>query len=308
MIYDKQSFLPGNIDDPEFYQKIIDALPVPLFYRDINGVYQMCNKAHEKFMGKTKEQIIGKSVFEIHPKEMAEIYSRRDQELIAKQGVQVYETKVRRKDRGARNLILNKAVIRNNDNKVVGIIGSINDVTELKKTEKRLEKAQESMEISSHMMHKINLGIIMMDEAHKVVDSNESFARLMGEETEELYETIPGLKGADVKVLVPEVIFKMLSSILSSGEDMLERDIKVHNKLLHVSVVTLYKNKVVGAVIRDMSAPMLVRDEIISRAQRIKKQNIETVQKIAHLLGENASETEELLNSIIESHRYEDDE
>ena len=57
-----------------------------------------------------------------------------------------------------------------------------------------------------------------------------------------------------------------------------------------------------------MSAPMLVRDEIISRAQRIKKQNIETVQKIAHLLGENASETEELLNSIIESYRYDDDE
>jgi len=73
-------------------------------------------------------------------------------------------------------------------------------------------------------------------------------------------------------------------------------------------VVTLYQNKVVGAVIRDMSAPLLVRDEIINRAQRIKKQNIETVQKIAFLLGENAAETEELLNSIIESYRYGDDE
>jgi hypothetical protein len=65
---------------------------------------------------------------------------------------------------------------------------------------------------------------------------------------------------------------------------------------------------VVGAVIRDMSAPMLVRDEIISRAQRIIKQNIETVQKAAFLLGENAAETEELLYSIIESYRYDDDE
>ena len=33
----------------------------------------------------------------------------------------------------------------------------------------------------------------------------------------------------------------------------------------------------------------------------------ETVQKIAYLLGENAAETEELLNSIIQSYRYEDD-
>jgi hypothetical protein len=64
---------------------------------------------------------------------------------------------------------------------------------------------------------------------------------------------------------------------------------------------------VVGAVFRDMSAPLLVRDEIINRAYRIKEQNIDTVQKIAHLLGENAAETEELLNSIIESHRYGND-
>jgi hypothetical protein len=58
----------------------------------------------------------------------------------------------------------------------------------------------------------------------------------------------------------------------------------------------------------DMSAPVLVRDEIISRAQRVNKKNIETVQKIAYLLGENAAQTEELINSIIESYRYSDEE
>lgn len=308
MIYDKQPLFTGNIEDPDFYQKIIDALPIPIFYRDLNGVYQMCNKSHEIFLGRPKEKIIGKSVFEIHSREMAEIYSDRDKELLANPDVQVYETEIKQKDGSSQMVIMNKAVIRNNEEKIVGIVGSIHNITELKKTEKRLEKAQESMETSSHMFHKINIGIIMMDHNHKVVDSNESFARLMGEETLELFETIPGLKGADVTVLVPEVIYKMLSGIMASGEDLLERDIKINNKLLHISVVTLYKNRVVGAVIRDMSAPMLVRDEIINRAMRINKQNIDTVQKIAQLLGENAAETEELLNSIIQSYRYGDDE
>ncbi|MDD4109808.1 MAG: PAS domain-containing protein, partial [Prolixibacteraceae bacterium] len=215
---------------------------------------------------------------------------------------------VMHKDGTTVDVVMNKAVIRNNQSQIIGIVGSINDVTKLKKTEKRLENAQKSMEISSYMMHKINVGIIMMDQNEKVVDSNESFAKLMGEETIELFDTIPGLKGADAKVMIPDVIFKMLSSIMNSGEDMLERDITYNDKLLHVSVVTLYQQKVVGAVIRDMSAPLLVRDEIIHRAQRIKEQNIETVQKIAYLLGENAAETEELLNSIIESHRYGNDQ
>ncbi len=304
MIYDKQSFLPGNIEDPDFYQKIIDALPIPIFYRDLKGIYQMCNKAHEEFSGMLRAQIIGRSVYDVHTREMADIYYQRDQQLLANPDIQVYETQVKQKDGGRLDVVINKAVIRNNESKVVGIVGSINDITKLKKTEKRLEKAKESMEVSSHMMHKINVGIVMMDKEHKVIDSNQSFARLMGEETEELFDTIPGLKGAGVKELVPEVIFKMLSSILKTGEEMLERDITYQDNLLHVSVVTLFKQKVVGAVIRDMSSPMLVRDEIINRAQRIKVQNIETVQKIASLLGENAAETEELLNSIIESHRY----
>ena len=308
MIYDKKSFLTNNIDDPEFHQKIIDALPIPIFYRDLNGVYQACNKAHESFIGRLREQIVGKSVYEIHSKEMADIYSRRDRELLKSEGVQVYENKIRHSDGTTHNVIFNKAVIRDNDDKIIGIVGSVNDITELKRTETRLKKAQESMEVSSHMLHKINVGILMMDQDYKVVDSNISFAKLMGDETAELFETIPGLKGAEVSTLVPEVIFKMMSGILSSGEEILERDIKFQNKLLHVSAVTLYKQKVVGAVIRDMSAPMLVRDEIINRAQRIKIQNIETVQRIARLLGDNAAETEELLNSIIESYRYGDDE
>ncbi len=308
MIYDKESILTSNIDDPELHQKIIDALPIPIFYRDLKGVYQMCNKAHEKFTGRIKAQIIGKSVFEIHSKETAEMYYQRDLELQQKPDEQVYEAQMKDIDGTSRNVILNKAVIRNNDNEIVGIVGSVHDITELKKTQKRLEMAQESMEVSSHMLHKITAGIVIIDSNFKIVDSNESFARLMGEETEELYHTIQGLKGASIQGLVPEVIQKMLINLMNSGEENLERDLKFQNKLIHISVVTLYKNKVVGAVIRDMSAPKLVRDEIINRAQRINKQNIETVQKIAFLLGENAAEIEELLNSIIESYRYDDDE
>lgn len=308
MIYDKNSFLTDGIDNPQFHQKLIDALPVPIFYRDTESVYKMCNAAHEKFTGKTRDQIIGKSVFEVHTREMAEKYAHQDKELLNNPDVQVYNTQVRHGDGTSHHVILNKAVIRDSEGKIVGIVGSINDITDLKRTEKRLEKAQESMEVSSQMIHKISAGIVMMDREYKVVDSNETFAKLMGEETEELYETIPGLKGADVRGLVPDVVFKMMSSILTSGEEKTERDLKFANKLLHVSVVTLYKNRVVGAVFRDMSAPMLVQDEIINRARRINKQTIETVQKVAFLLGENAAETEELLNSIIETYRYGDDE
>ena len=223
-------------------------------------------------------------------------------------GDQNYEAKFRDASGVMHDVIFNKAVIRNNESEVAGIVGSIFDITERKKAERKLEKSREAAVIASAMMQKIRAGIIIVDSDLKVIDSNEAFAKLLGPEIEELYETIPGLHGAELKELVPDVIFKMFSSTLISGENTNERDLKIQNKLLHVSVITIYKHRVVGALIRDMSAPALVREEIISRAQRVNRQNFETVQKIAFLLGDNASLTEELLNSIIESYQYGKDE
>jgi len=308
MIYEEKSFNQGFIDDPELHQKIIDALPIPIFYRDLKGVYKACNLAQEKLLGLPKSQIIGKTVFDIQPYEIAEIYAQRDQELLDSPGDQNYEAKFRDSAGTLHDVIFNKAVIRDNLGEVMGIVGSIFDITERKRAEQKLEKAREATVIASAMMHKIRAGIIIIDSEFKVIDSNEAFARLFGPEIEELYETIPGLHGADLKELVPDVIFKMFSSTLISGENLIERDLKVQNKLLHVSVITIYKHRVIGALLRDMSAPSLVREEIISRAQRVNRQNLETVQKIAFLLGDNASLTEELLNSIIESYQYGEDE
>ncbi len=308
MIYEEKPAKKTLVEDSDLYQRIIDALPLPIFYRDQNGVYQTCNAAHEKLIGISREQLVGKTVFDVQPQEIAEIYARRDSELFESPGDQVYETRILSSEGTLRDVVFQKAVIKNEAGESIGIVGSIFDITERKKSEAKLERARESMIISSHMLHKIRAGIVIINADFKVIDSNESFAQLMGEDITELYETIPGLKGADVAELVPEVIFKMISNIMSTGENNLERDLKFKNKLLHISVVTIYKQRVIGAVIRDMSAPVLVRDEIISRAQRVNKQNIETVQKIAYLMGENAAQTEELINSIIESYRYSDDE
>jgi PAS domain S-box-containing protein len=308
MIYEEKTFNQEFINDPELHQKIIDALPIPIFYRDMKGAYMACNLAQEKLLGLTKSQIIGKTVFDIQPFEIAEIYAQRDQELLDSPGDQSYEAKFRDASGLLRDVVFNKAVIRDNDGEIKGIVGSIFDITERKKAEKKLEKAREATVIASAMMHKIRAGIVIVDSDLKVVDSNEAFAKLFGKEIEELFETIPGLHGADLKELVPDVIYKMFASTMISGENSMERDLKIQNKLLHVSVISIYKQRVVGALLRDMSAPSLVREEIISRAQRVNRQNLETVQKIAFLLGDNASLTEELLNSIIESYQYGDDE
>ena len=151
---------------------------------------------------------------------------------------------------------------------------------------------------STALLGKIPSGVLIVNEDLKVVEANQSFARIMGEEMEQLFETIPGLKDADLKKLAP--FYKLFSSILSTGEDSLERDFRLGNKMLHLSLFTIQRNKIVGAILRDMSQPFIQQEEVITRAKAVNQKNLETVQKIAYLLGENASETEDMLNSIVE--------
>ena len=60
-----------------FLKTLINAIPIPVFYKDSDGKYLGVNSAFETFIGKTKERLIGKSVFDVHPPELAEIYRAR---------------------------------------------------------------------------------------------------------------------------------------------------------------------------------------------------------------------------------------
>lgn len=307
MIYEQNAFLSGLIKDPELSYKIIDSLPFPINYRDSEGFYITCNKAFEKMLGKGREELIGKSYIDSQPAEVDEMIEMRDKELFESPTDIVYEHQFKSPDGVVHEMLVYKSAIRNNAGEFEGILSSLYDVSDRRRAEIRSEKAKETSVIASAMLQKIRAGIVIVDQNMKVVACNETFASLMGEEAEELYEAIPGLQGADVKELVPELVGKMFAGLLHTGEESLERDLTYKNKLLHISLVTIYKNRVVGAIIRNLSSPKLVREEIISRAMKVTRQNIEMVQQVATLLAENAAQTEDMLNSIVAAYKYGED-
>jgi iron only hydrogenase large subunit-like protein len=170
--------------------------------------------------------------------------------------------------------------------------------------ERRL--AQEASETVSAMLQKLPSGVVIVDENLKIIESNKSFVDLLGEETRMLNEIIPGLVDADLTKMIP--FHKLFSTVILNGEDILNRDVHFGNSLFNVSVFTIKKNKIVGGIIRDLYAPEVRKEEVIGRARAVIKENLQTVQQIAFLLGESASKTEKLLNSIIKSHTPRDEE
>ncbi|MGE5318114.1 MAG: (Fe-S)-binding protein, partial [Chloroflexota bacterium] len=165
------------------------------------------------------------------------------------------------------------------------------------------QMAQEALERTSSMLQKLPSAIVIVDENLKVIESNQSFIHTLGDEAAEINEVIPGLVGADLKTLLPFQFYKLFSAVLSNNENVVNRDVHLGERLLNVSVFSIKKGKIAGAVLRDMYLPEVRKEEVINRVTEVIDENLDLVQKIAFLLGEGAAKTERMLNSIIESHK-----
>jgi PAS domain S-box-containing protein len=138
---------PYNISNEEteasvFLQKLIDSIPIPIFYKDIRGVYLGGNQAFGGFLGRKMEDVVGRTVHDIAPKDLAERYERADQELFRTGGVQTYESPVMHADGTTHYVIFCKATFLNQDGILGGLIGSLFDITDRKEVEERLRGSE----------------------------------------------------------------------------------------------------------------------------------------------------------------------
>ena len=153
----------------------------------------------------------------------------------------------------------------------------------LKITNEKLAKTQEALQVSeknarreqmlekeasetvSAMLQKIPSGVVIADEKLKIIESNHSFVELLGDDAREINEIIPGLVGADLKSMLPYQFYNLFSYVLQNGEDIVNRDVHFQETVLSVSIFPIRTGKIVGAVIRDISAPEVQKEEVVSR-------------------------------------------
>ena len=172
---------------------------------------------------------------------------------------------------------------------------------------KEHEDAKESISVTRAILGKIPSGVVIVDNNLKIIQSNQKFIDLIGQDAKEINEIIPGLIGADIKSLLPHNIYNVFSYVTTKNEEIDNRDFDFNNKLISLTAFPVKRDKIFGAVFRDMYQPEVQKDEIIERINDVIEKNLAMVQQIGFLLGEGASETERMLNSIISSFEKSDD-
>jgi iron only hydrogenase large subunit-like protein len=196
--------------------------------------------------------------------------------------------------------------LRQTNKKLAETKKALKESEELAQREK--EVAQSTSDMMNNMLEKLPTGVVIVDNNLKILHSNHSFINTIGEDAQAISDVIPGLAGADLKTLIPFNVYNMFTFVLKEDEPVVSKDVHFEDKMLNISIFPIKKNKICGAVLRDLYSPEVQGEEVTNRVSEVIDKNLEMVQKIGFLLGEGASETEQMLNSIIESYKRRSDQ
>lgn len=113
-----------------FEDVLLDALPNPIYYKDVKGDFIRCNRGFSELTNTCKKEIIGKSAYEFFPKSAADRNKLIDKQIM--KTLKPYEDEVHfiKKNGEVRYYKLSKAVCQNSDWVVEGIVCIMTDITE----------------------------------------------------------------------------------------------------------------------------------------------------------------------------------
>ncbi|HYO91417.1 MAG TPA: PAS domain-containing protein, partial [Pyrinomonadaceae bacterium] len=108
---------------------VIEGTPDAIFVKDIKGRYVMVNSAFADFLRKSPAEIIGKSDTELYLPETARQFIEDDRKVLSTGETQTFEGVAQGPDITQMYLVT-KAVYRDHQGRVIGLIGISHDITE----------------------------------------------------------------------------------------------------------------------------------------------------------------------------------
>ncbi|TAN59706.1 MAG: PAS domain S-box protein [Magnetospirillum sp.] len=109
--------------DTDLVAAMMDVIPHPIFFKDVEGRYLGCNTHFCAMLGRRLDEVIGKTVFEIAPSYLAQIYHDADLKLLEEGGTQRYVSSVKFGDGAARRGVFYKAVFFDKSGAKAGLVG-----------------------------------------------------------------------------------------------------------------------------------------------------------------------------------------
>ena len=171
----------------QIIEGILQSVPVRVFWKDRNLVYQGCNPIFAQDAGFTDpKDIIGKDDYQMGWKDQADLYRADDREVIESGRPKFFIEEPQTTPSGdSMTLLTSKTPLRDAKGEVIGVIGTYIDITERKRAEGERLIAQKAADeqrkqalvgrIAGKMAHDFNniLGIIMGNTELSLIDCQD---------------------------------------------------------------------------------------------------------------------------------------
>ncbi len=185
-------------------QTMLDALPTPVFCKDMEGRYTLCNKSYAtNVLGVSPDTIIGKTALQLEnffPKEYADFYQEKDIQLIKDKGIQIYQGPIKCADGTVREFIVNKTLIKNSEGEFAGILGVMQDIDRMIKARRELVESETRYKT---LFNGIRQPIIVVDTEGNIIMLNSTAVELFEEDEKHISpnDNIPATQLIDLNII-----------------------------------------------------------------------------------------------------------
>jgi PAS domain S-box-containing protein len=267
---DPQPSVIDLVSNQEKYETIFQNYSVGITLVDNNERIVSWNKYTEELLNMQQQDLYLKPVSSLYP---SEEWQKIRKENVRKKGIRYQmETQMLRKNQELLDVDISLCILKGFGGEVVGSVGIIRDITELKKAEKNLKDSEQRYRT---IFDNSAVAITLTDENEKIIQWNRCAEQLFGMNNEDL-------SGKSVQELYPAVEWQRIraENIRQKGmqhhmETKIQR--KDHEQIdvdLSLSVLKNHEGKVVGSigVIKDISEK--------KRAERTLKESEERYRTI----------------------------
>ena len=260
-------------------KSILDNIPQRVYWKDASSTYLGCNIHFTKDVGlNDASEIIGKSEYDFSPSELAESYIANDKFIIESgESVNCLEYLYQLpKDKNKIWIRLNKMPLKNFEGKIIGVVGTYEDISKQKSIEDNLRKLSQAVEQSP-------ASIVITDTSGNIEYINQKFSLVTGYSFQEVFGKNPRiLKSGETSTEA----YKEMWKTISSGK---EWEGEFHNKKKNAE---LYWERATISPIKDndgvITHYLAIKEDITARKQseKVLKENekiLRETQTIARL-------------------------
>ena len=147
------------------------------------------------------------------------------------------------------------------------------------------------------LMLSMPAGAVIVNRELQLVECNSRFVQIVVPELVPHFAETGSLNKLSVATIPP--LDKFFSAVLINNQSIPEKQIHLNNRIVSLSVFPIEPGRLAGGIVQDITQPTVHKEQIISKAREVSRRHLTMVQQIASLLGENAADSETLLNEII---------